>query len=64
MLIKDSTVPKIKRGLEVRRLFYRSLIPIDLKIYTSFEFNEELANQYTFLSSAIKESKLLYERKD
>jgi predicted nucleotidyltransferase len=62
ILVKDTPIPKHKRGLEVRRLFYRLAIPMDFKIYTSSEFKEELSNQYSFLSSAIKESKVLYER--
>ena len=64
ILIKDTITPKHKRGLEVRRLFYGLPIPMDFKIYTSSEFNDELSNQYSFLSSAIKGSKVLYERKD
>ncbi|MCK9208055.1 MAG: nucleotidyltransferase domain-containing protein [Salinivirgaceae bacterium] len=64
ILIKDTNTPKHKRGIEVRRLFYGLAIPMDFKIYTSIEFNNELSNQYSFLSSAIKGSKILYERKD
>jgi predicted nucleotidyltransferase len=63
ILIKDTVVPKYKRGMEVRRLFYRLAIPMDFKIYTSSEFKKELTNQYSFLSSALKDSKILYERK-
>ncbi len=63
ILIKDTNIPKHKRGLEVRRLFYGLPIPMDFKIYTSTEFSNELLNQYSFLSSAIKGSKILYERK-
>jgi predicted nucleotidyltransferase len=64
ILVKDTNAPKHKRGLEVRRLFYRLTIPMDFKIYTSSEFDKELSNQYSFLSSAIKGSKILYERKN
>lgn len=64
ILVKDTNTPKHKRGLEVRRLFHGLPIPMDFKIYTSSEFDSELSNQYSFLSSAIKGSKILYERKD
>jgi predicted nucleotidyltransferase len=64
ILVKETTAPKHKRGLEVRRLFYGLPIPIDFKIYTATEFSNELSNQYSFLSSAIKGSRVLYERKD
>jgi len=64
ILIKDTIAPKHKRGLEVRRLFYGLPVSMDIKIYTTSEFTNELLNQFSFLSSAIKESKILYERKD
>ena len=64
ILVKDTNTPKHKRGLEVRRLFYGLPISMDFKIYTSSEFSNELSNQYSFLYSAIKGSKMLYERKD
>jgi len=63
ILIKDTTLPKHKRGIEVRRLFFGLPIPMDFKIYTSTEFNNELSDKYSFLSSAIIGSKILYERK-
>lgn len=64
ILIKDTNSPKHKRGLEVRRLFYGLPIPMDFKIYTKSEFTNELTNQYSFLNSAIKGSKVLYEQQD
>lgn len=64
ILIKETNSPKHKRGIEVRRLFYGVPIPMDFKIYTKTEFSNELLNQYSFLNTAIKSSKILYERKD
>lgn len=62
IVVKESDLPKQKRGLEIQRLFYGYLVPMDLKIYTPHEFNQELQNKYSFLSSAIMDSKILYER--
>ncbi len=64
ILIKETSVPKHKRGIEVRRLFYGLAVPMDFKIYTTTEFTNELSNQYSFLSTAIQGSKILYERKN
>ncbi len=64
ILIKETDLPKQRRGLEVRKLFYRIAIPMDFKIYTSKEFNDELNNKYSFLNTALKDSKVLYERKN
>jgi len=63
IVVKQSNLPRHKRGLEIRRLFYGLLVPFDLKIYTPEEYNNELKNKYSFLNSAIKNSKVLYERK-
>jgi uncharacterized protein len=63
ILIKDTGLPKHKRGLEVRKLFYGLPVPMDLKIYSSQEFQVEQSNKYSFLNSALKNSKTLYERK-
>jgi len=41
-----------------------SMVPIDLKIYTPQEFDTEKNIDYSFLNSAIKGAKVLYERKD
>jgi len=62
IVVKQSNLPRHKRGLEIRRLFYGLLIPFDLKVYTPDEYNNDLNNKYSFLSSAIKNSKLLYDR--
>jgi uncharacterized protein len=63
IIVKQSNLPKHKRGIEIRRLFYRMLIPMDLKIYTPEEFNNELKNDYSFLNMALKESRVVYEHK-
>ena len=62
IIVNKTDLPKQKRGIEIRRLFYRQLIPLDIKVYTPEEFEYELDNQYSFLYSAIKNSKILYER--
>ena len=62
IIVKKSNLPRHKRGIEIRRLFYGLLIPMDLKVYTPDEYNAELINKYSFLHSAIKDSKTLYER--
>lgn len=63
IIIKNTDAPSQHRGWEVRKFLYRSMVPIDLLVYTQKEFEEELKSNYSFLSSAIKNSKLLYERK-
>ena len=64
IIIKDTDKPRHKRGREVRKFLIGSMVPIDLKIYTPGEFESEQKSGYSFLSSIIKGTKLLYERKD
>ena len=63
IVIKNTNLPKHKRGIEIRRLFYGLPIPMDFKIYTDQEFDKERNNPYSFLHSALNGSKILYERK-
>ena len=62
IIVKNTDLPKHKRGVELRRLLFGSLVPMDLKVYTPSEFERELKYKYSFLNSAVKNSKLLYER--
>jgi len=39
-------------------------MPLDILFYAKSEFEQEKDNQYSFLSSAIQNSKVLYERAD
>lgn len=64
ILIKNTKLPKHKRGIEVRRLFFGLPVPMDFKIYTSQEFSQDINDQYSFLFSAMNGSKIMYERKE
>jgi predicted nucleotidyltransferase len=63
IIIKNTDTPELKRGWEVRKFLIGSLVPMDLLIYTPKEFEEELKSNHSFISSVIKKSKLIYERK-
>jgi uncharacterized protein len=62
IVVRNTSLPKHKRGIEIRRLFYRQLIPMDIKVYTPEEFDNELRSPFSFLFSALKNSQVLYER--
>ena len=64
IIIKKTDKPKHKRGREVRRFLLGAMIPIDLKIYTPNEFENEKNYNFSFLNSAIKNSMVIYERND
>jgi uncharacterized protein len=62
LIIKDSDLPRHKRGYEIRKSLIGSKIPMDLIVYTHKEFNDEIKDKFSFINSAIKNSKVLYER--
>jgi predicted nucleotidyltransferase len=62
IIISNTNLPKHKRSIEIRRLFYRKLIPMDIKVYTPEEFEKERLNKFSFLNTLLKQSKVLYDR--
>lgn len=62
LIIKDTDLPRHKRSFDIQKLLIGSMIPMDILVYTNQEFEEEQNERYSFLSSAIKTSKILYER--
>lgn len=62
IIVKNTDVPKQRRGRDVRRYLLGAMVPIDLKIYTPKEFEKECHSEFSFLHSAIKNSVVLYER--
>jgi len=64
LIIKQTTTLRHRRAIEVNKYLYRSMFPIDILVYTPEEYEQEQISKYSFLSSALKNSIVLYERKD
>jgi len=62
LIIQDTDLPYHKRGLDIRLSLIGTKMPIDILVYTRNEFEQEKKDKYSFLYSAIRTSKLLYER--
>jgi uncharacterized protein len=63
LIIKDSDLPRHRRSFDIQKYLIGSMIPIDILVYTMNEFEQEKTDEFSFISSAIKSSKVLYERK-
>jgi predicted nucleotidyltransferase len=61
-IIKDSTLPRYKRSIEVRRLLFGSMIPIDLLIYTPKEIEDQKDKKYSFVREVLNTGRVVYER--
>jgi predicted nucleotidyltransferase len=62
LIIKDTDLPRHKRSFDIQMSLIGSMIPIDILVYTAKEFEEEKNEKFSFLFSAMKTSKILYER--
>jgi len=62
LIVQETDLPMHQRGFEIRMSLRSTMIPMDILIYTKDEFNSEKDNNFSFLNSAMKNSKVLYER--
>jgi len=61
-VIKDTDLPRPQRAVQVRKLIYRSMVPIDLLVYTPNEVEESKMNIYSIVFEVLNSGKVLYER--
>jgi predicted nucleotidyltransferase len=64
LIIKDTDQPIQTRGFELRMSLIGTMIPFDILFYTNSEYEKEKSNSFSFLNSAMKNTKILYERAD
>src|SRR3989339_875512 len=61
-VIKDTDLPRPQRTVQVRKMIYGSMIPIDLIVYTPKEIDESKENKFGFVYEVLNTGKTLYER--
>jgi predicted nucleotidyltransferase len=61
-IIKDTDLPRPQRTVQVRKIIYGSMIPIDLIVYTPNEIEESKKNIFGFVYEVLNTGKILYER--
>ena len=61
-VIKDTDLPRPQRTVQVRKMLYGSMIPIDLIVYTPEEIEESKENKFSFVYEVLNTGKTLYER--
>ena len=62
IIVQETSLPVLERGKDIRFSLLGTKIAFDLLLFTKKEFNERKKNKYSFLNSALKTSKILYER--
>jgi uncharacterized protein len=63
LVIKETDLPRPQRAVQVRKIIYGSMIPIDLLVYTPSEIEESRDNKFSFVYQVLNTGKTLYERK-
>jgi len=61
-VIKETDLPRPQRMVQVRKMIYGSMIPIDLIVYTPKEIDEAKGNKFGFVFEVLNTGKTLYER--
>lgn len=64
LIIQDTDLPIQQRGYDIRMSLIGSKMPFDILVYTEMEFEQEKEKNSSFLNTAMKNSKLLYERQN
>ena len=62
MVIKASELPRPQRTVQVRKMLYGAMIPIDLIVFTPDEIAEFEESKFSFVYEVLKTGKTLYER--
>lgn len=63
LIIQDTDLPRHKRSFDIQKSLIGSMVPMDIVVFTNKEFEQERNEKYSFLNSAIKNSKVVYERR-
>lgn len=64
VVVEDTDKPRFKRGTEIRKSLIGMGVPIDLLVYTTAEYEDAINTRFSFLSMALKNSRILYEKQN
>jgi len=64
MIIAESDLPRFKRSRELYKLFRPYPFAMDLIVYTPKEIERSKESPVSFVSTVLREGKILYVRKD
>lgn len=57
-VIKETYIPRPQRSVQVRKMIYGSMIPIDLIVYTPKEIDESKNNKFSFVYEVLNSGKI------
>lgn len=64
LIIKESNEPRYRRAIPVYQALCDIMIPMDIIVYTPSEVEEWSRVKQAFVTTALREGKVLYEKKE
>ncbi|MBI4648689.1 MAG: nucleotidyltransferase domain-containing protein [Bacteroidia bacterium] len=61
LIVKDTDIPRYKRGREIRKFFRGSKIAVDIIVYTNAEIQKWSNVRTSFITTVMEKGKVLYE---
>lgn len=62
LIIKESTLPRYQRAIPIYHALRTIMVPMDVIVYTPAEVEEWAQVSQAFVTTAIREGKVLYEK--
>ena len=62
LIIKSSDLTRPQRVMQVRKMLYGALVPIDILVYTPAEIASSIENKFSLVFEVLNTGKTLYER--
>jgi uncharacterized protein len=62
LIVKETTVPRGRRGRNIQALFANSPINFDLIFYTAAEIEAERVQLFSFMSRVLQSARVIYSR--
>jgi uncharacterized protein len=61
-VVKETDLPRPDRTVELRKMIYGSMVPIDLIVFTPEEVEASKNNKFSLVYAVLNTGKTLYER--
>jgi len=62
LIVKGTDLPRPQRAMEVRRILFGSMVPMDIIVYTPDEIEKTKDIKNSLISEVIRSGKVMYER--
>jgi predicted nucleotidyltransferase len=61
LIVAETDLPTERRTEAIEPLLSRTLIPVDIHVYTNEELDEYIQSPYSFISTVVKSGKVMFD---